>query len=93
MRISPTMDRLLIFDSSLEHEVLPAFHTRYAVSAWLHDQPQPQPQPQPQTQTQPQQQGRDLMFVAGLPESVQLKILSRCKLAFALRPRGKTSWK
>ena len=33
--VEPVADRLVIFVSSLEHEVLPAWHPRYALTTWM----------------------------------------------------------
>lgn len=38
--IEPKMDRLLVFLSDMEHEVLPSYMHRYAITLWIHaDQP------------------------------------------------------
>ena len=35
VRVPPLADRLLLFVSSLEHEVLPAWRPRYALTTWM----------------------------------------------------------
>ncbi|GLI62639.1 hypothetical protein VaNZ11_005305 [Volvox africanus] len=40
--VAPVGGRLVVFESHLFHEVLPAHRNRYAVTAWFH-KPQPQP--------------------------------------------------